>query len=99
MLRRVDDGRRDGVCLWNLAGLTDNHNEAPATTRLHQGYDLPCQLPNAKNFSLEMPQQGLAGHLIDAAGQMRAGIAHHNIDAAESLSDTADQGGNVFRLA
>ena len=41
----------------------------------------------------------VGGDLLDAAGEMGAGIAHHDIDAAESRDDVADQGGDVVRLA
>jgi hypothetical protein len=37
--------------------------------------------------------------LVEPAGEMRAGIAHHDIDAAEALDDIPDQRRDVGRLA
>src|SRR4029079_13777684 len=98
VLRSIDDGRGNGVCLRDLAGLTDNHDEAPAA-RLHDGHDLPCQLPDAQHFGPEMAKQGLAWHFVDAARQMRASIAHDNINAPKSPDYTGDQRGDIVRPA
>src|ERR1041385_333389 len=46
-----------------------------------------------------MPQQRLGRDAVDAARDMRAGIAHHDIDAAERLDGIVDQRGDVGRLA
>jgi hypothetical protein len=46
-----------------------------------------------------MPQQCLGRNAVDAARDMRAGIAHHDIDAAERRDGVLDQRGDVGRLA
>ena len=58
-----------------------------------------AQAPTDRHLGLEMPQQGLGRDIVDAAGDMRAGIAHHDIDAAEAFDGVVDQRGDIGRLA
>ena len=99
MLRGVDDGRGDAIRLRHLAGLADDHDEAATAARLHYRHDAARQFPCAEYLGLEVTLQRVACDFIEAARQMRAGIADHDIDAAERLVDVIDERGDIARLA
>ncbi len=71
----------------------------PPPLRLHDRHDAARQFPWAEDLGLEVTLQRVACDFIDTARQMRAGIADHDIDAAEGLVDVVDERGDIAGLA
>ena len=99
MLRGIDDGRSNAIRLRYLAGLADDNDEAAAAARFHHRHDPARQFPCAEHLGLEVALERVAGDLVEAARQMRARVADHDIDAAEGLVDVVDERGDIARLA
>ena len=45
-----------------------------------------------------MPREVVAADLVEAAGQVRAGVAHHDVDPAEGFDGIVDQRGDLAGL-
>src|SRR3974390_303557 len=99
MLRGVDHRRSNAVGLRDLSGLSDDEDKAPAAARFHHRRNCARQLPGAKHFGLKMTQERFARNLVDAAGQMRAGIAYNDIDPTKGLRDVAYESCDIVCLA
>src|ERR1700687_5862154 len=99
MLRRVDDGRGDGVSLRNFSGLTDDYNEAAAVSPAHMRRHTARKLPGAENLGLKMAKKVVAADLGEPPRQMRAGVTDDDVNAAERFDDIFDQRRDVLGLA
>ena len=95
VLRGIDYRRGNGVGLRHLAGLTDDDDEAASFFLAHVRHHRARQLPGAEHFGLEMREHFIAVDVFQPAGQMGAGIAHHDVDAAERLDDIVGERGDV----
>ncbi len=99
VLRRIGDRGGDGVRLRHFSGLADDDDEAPTALPAHVRRNLTRQFPRADHFRLEMPEQYIGRDVVDTSGDVRAGIAHHDVDAAEGVDGILDQSRNISRLA
>src|SRR6187455_1324743 len=99
MLRGVDHGGRDLIALRYLSGLPDDQDESAAAARAHVRRGSARQLPRADHLGLEMAQQAIAGYVVDAAGDMGAGIAHNNVDPVEGFHGFRNESRDIVRNA